>query len=59
MKTDNLNQQSRDKSGNPTASRSSDQDEKIIRHETIPGVKPQPGDDKKKASTSTTDEDLN
>lgn len=59
MKTDNTSQQNRDKSGNPTASRSGEQDEKTIRHETIPGVKSQPGDDKKKASTSTTDEDLN
>lgn len=58
MKTDNPNQPSRDKSSNPTASRSSE-DEKIIHHETIPGVKPQSGDDKKKASTSTADEDLN
>lgn len=59
MKTDNTSQQNRDKSDNPAASRSSEQDEKIIRQETIPGVKSQPRDDKRKASISTTDEDLN
>lgn len=56
MKPENTNQPSRDKSVNPNASDKSD--EKVIRHETIPGEK-SPNQNKRDASVSTTDEDLN